>query len=302
MALRSLDNALPTTPERPKKFAKVATPLQKQYDLGINDENKAPLPETADPVIDYILSEDLKAIPDPETKIQSLMEGLDSKDWTKVCEALNNARRFALYHSSLLLPVLDKLMLVLVKAMKNPRSALCKTSIMASFDIFHSFGDTLLESSTSDAFENLLLQLLLKASQDKRFVCEEADKALKAMVESMRPLPLLHKLQAYVSHSNHRIRAKAAVSISHCVSKMGLEGMKEFGLVPLVQIAADLLKDRLPEGREAARSTVISVYKAYTEDDEQKNSELSPAELWQIFCQSNLVPIQAQSMVKIIPS
>lgn len=65
-----------------------------------------------------------------------------------------------------------------------------------------------------------LLQLLLKASQDKKFVCEEAEKALKAMVGSMAPLSLLHKLQAYVSHANLRIRAKAAISMSHCASKM----------------------------------------------------------------------------------
>lgn len=65
-----------------------------------------------------------------------------------------------------------------------------------------------------------LLQLLLKASQDKKFVCEEADRALNSMVASLTPLPLLHKLRAYVKHSNLRVRAKAAVSISTCVSKM----------------------------------------------------------------------------------
>ena len=65
-----------------------------------------------------------------------------------------------------------------------------------------------------------LLQLLLKASQDKRFVCEEADKALNTMVGSMTPLPLLSKLRVYVSHANFRVRAKAAISISNCVSKM----------------------------------------------------------------------------------
>ncbi|KAH8499589.1 hypothetical protein H0E87_014985 [Populus deltoides] len=123
-------------------------------------------------------------------------------------------------------------MLVAVKAMKNPRSALCKTSIMASSDIFKVFGDQLLDS-TINAFDNLLLQLLLKASQDKRFVCEEADRALNAMVKSVTPLPLLNKLRPYVSHSNPRVRAKAAITISKSVSKMGLEGMNEFGLVSL---------------------------------------------------------------------
>lgn len=51
----------------------------------------------------------------------------------------------------------EKVMLVLVKAMKNPRSALIKTSIMASSDIFNAFGDKiLLESTTSDAFDQLV--------------------------------------------------------------------------------------------------------------------------------------------------
>lgn len=65
-----------------------------------------------------------------------------------------------------------------------------------------------------------LLQLLLKASQDKRFVCEEAEKAMRAMAASMAPLPLLKKLKAYVHHANLRVRAKAAVAISHCAARM----------------------------------------------------------------------------------
>ncbi|CAI9118809.1 OLC1v1020425C1 [Oldenlandia corymbosa var. corymbosa] len=304
MALRSLDNALPVLPsERPKKQPKVAAAaaMKQQPDLvRVNDENKppvpAPAPSNADATIDYIPSENLKSIDDPDVRIHGLIGGLESKDWLKVCESLNDARRFALYHSSLLLPILDKVMLIIVKAMKNPRSALCKTSIMASSDIFKAFGDKLLESPVSDAYDPLLLQLLLKASQDKKFVCEEADKALKAMVESFTPLPLLHKLKSYASHSNPRVRAKAAVSVSHCISKMGLEEMKEFGLISTIQTAAELLNDRLPEAREAARSIVVSLYKALTENEEEKQ------EVWQSFCQSNLSAIHAQAMLKLVSS
>lgn len=65
-----------------------------------------------------------------------------------------------------------------------------------------------------------LLQLLLKASQDKRFVCEEAEKAMRAMATSMPPLPLLKKLKSYVHHANPRVRAKAAVAMAHCAARM----------------------------------------------------------------------------------
>ena len=76
----------------------------------------------------------------------------------------------------------------------------------------------------------------------------------------------------------------------------GLEEIKEFGLVTLLQMAADLLIDRLPEAREAARSIVFSIYKAFTENEEQNQ------EAWQSFCQTNLPPIHAQSMIKVISS
>ncbi|XP_048127345.1 LOW QUALITY PROTEIN: uncharacterized protein LOC115731849 [Rhodamnia argentea] len=300
MALRSLDNALPITPERPKKQAKVAISLLKPPRplATVNDENRAPLPPppSGDSAVEYVSSESLAAIPDPASKIHCLIEGLESKDWIQVCDWLNNARRFALYNSDLMLPLLEKVMLVLVKAMKNPRSALCKTSIMAASDFFIAYGDKLLDAANSNALDQMLLQLLLKASQDKRFVCEEADRALSVMVGSLTPLPLLQKLRPYVSHFNLRVRAKAAVSISNCVSKMGLENMKEFGLALLLQMAVELLNDRLPEAREAARSIVVSMYECVTENQDQKQ------ESWQSFCQISLPPAHVQSMIKIVSS
>ncbi|KAG9132787.1 hypothetical protein Leryth_014065 [Lithospermum erythrorhizon] len=276
MALRSLDNALPIALERPKKQPKssaISTPsLIKQTDIMNDEKPRFPcVPPRLKASIEYILSENLKPLTDPETKIQGLVGGLESKDWLVVCESLNDVRRFALFHFSILQPLLEKVLMVIVKAMKNPRSALCKTSIMASSDIFKAAGDILLElPDSSDAFQNVMLQLLMKASQDKKFVCEEAEKALKTLVDSLTPLPLLQKLRANVSHSNMRVRAKAAVSISNCVSKMEQEETKEFGLVELIKIAANMLNDRLPEARDAARKIIVLLYEAVTKDEEEK--------------------------------
>ncbi|KAI5419729.1 hypothetical protein KIW84_043769, partial [Lathyrus oleraceus] len=86
------------------------------------------------------------------------------------------------------------------------------------------------------------------------------------MVGSMTPLPLLQKLRVSVSHKNLRIKAKAAVSLSKCVSKMVNEEMEEFGMEKLIEVAADLVNDRLPEARDAARSIATSVYEAIIKD------------------------------------
>jgi len=51
------------------------------------------------------------------------------------------------------------IVLVVAKTMRNPRSALCKTAIMAAADIFNASGDKLLDPETSDAFDGLVLGL-----------------------------------------------------------------------------------------------------------------------------------------------
>nr|CAD1828467.1 unnamed protein product [Ananas comosus var. bracteatus] len=278
MALRSLDNTLPAlVAERPKKpaaKAAAAPTAEVPRDSRHNDEN-SPLPLQSQPAkaveqaVEYVTSDDLEPLQNPESRSRECV------------------------------------MVVIVKAMKNPRSALCKTSIMACADIFRSFGRLLLSSSTKEeaAFDNLLLQLLLKASQDKRFVCEEAEKALQTMAVSLPPLPLLEKLKSYVNHTNLRVRAKAAVAISKCVSRMEVEVMKEFGLATLLQAAAELLNDRLPEAREASRSIIHSIHNGFSRDNtsnENAENESSTAELWESFCSSNLPPLSVQSVVRII--
>ncbi|KAH6783053.1 hypothetical protein C2S52_008012 [Perilla frutescens var. hirtella] len=134
---------------------------------------------------------------------------------------------------------------------------------MAAADIFNAFGENLLESA-SDAFSQLLLQLLLKASQEKKFICEEADRALLSMVNSMAPLSLFQKLGAYVGHSNFRVRAKAAVSIYYCVSKMDLNSMEESWMKALLVMVLKMLKDKLPEMRGTGYKLLAPVYLAIT--------------------------------------
>ncbi|CAN8324660.1 unnamed protein product [Cochlearia groenlandica] len=302
MALRNIDNALPMSQERPKKMTK----LSKQTEICLNDENNHAA-ASIEPAIEYVASENLKPLTDPESSsIKRLMEDLASNDWIKVCESLNNTRRFALYHSSMLLPNLEKIIVVIVKAMKNPRSALCKTSIMTCSDIFKAYGEKLLEESHSKSMDDLILQLLMKASQDKKFVCEEADKALNTMVNSVsRLLLLLRKLKTYVGHRNPRVRAKAAVSTNGCVSKMEVNEMEEFGTVTIAQMAADLLSDKLPEAREAARSMVNSVYDKFTwneEEDDEEEGNSNKQEAWKKFCEKNVTGLNAQAMIKIVSS
>lgn len=139
---------------------------------------------------------------------------------------------------------------LVTKSLKNPRSAVIKTAILASADIFNAYNDQMIESLdplvSSHSLHHVdtrpifilrvvdtffffflslsviqqLVQLLLKSSQDKRFVCEAADKALVSMTTSVSPLLLLPKLQPYLKHRNPRIRAKASICYCRSVPRL----------------------------------------------------------------------------------
>ena len=74
--------------------------------------------------------------------------------------------------------------------------------------------------------------------------------------------------------------------------------MRNYGLVPLVQMSAELMKDRLPEAREAARSIVVLIYKVVMEEKDDNEEE----DKWQKFCQLNLSAIDALAMAKLVAS
>ncbi|KAJ4960179.1 hypothetical protein NE237_020089 [Protea cynaroides] len=253
--------------------------------------------EVGVPEVEYIESENLSDLDDVDTILKTLVAGLDSKDWVLVCEALNNVRRLSIFHKEAMLDMLGNVISLIVKSLKNPRSAVCKTAIMTSEDIFNAYSDHII-----DSVEPLLVQLLLKSSQDKRFVCDAAERALVAMTTWVSPTLLLPKLQPYLKHKNPRIRAKASMCFCRSVPRMGSEGIKAYGIDKLIQIAASQLSDQLPESREAARTLLLELQTVYEKSHIVAPSvESEPSEMgsWEHFCQSKLSPLSAQAVLRV---
>ncbi|XP_071713046.1 uncharacterized protein [Rutidosis leptorrhynchoides] len=215
-------------------------------------------PEVVVSEVEYIESDKLDDLEDVDKSLKVLVAGLESKDWVLLCETLNNVRRFSIYHKEALEDILENVISLVVKALKNPRSAVCKTAIMTSADIFKAFGDSII-----DALDPLLVVLLLKSSQDKRFVCEAAEKALITLTISVSPVLLLPKVQPYLKNRNPRIRAKASMCVSRIVPRLGAEGIRDYGIEKLIQLASSQLSDQLPESRESARALLLELQIAY---------------------------------------
>ncbi|KAJ1255091.1 hypothetical protein BS78_K292100 [Paspalum vaginatum] len=257
--------------------------------------------EAANVDVEYIDSENLVDLPDVDATLSTLIKRLDSKDWVMTCEALNNVRQLSIYHKEKLQELLEPLVPLVVKSVKNPRSAVCKTALMTCADIFKAYGDLMVES-----IDPLLVQLFLKASQDKRFVCEAAEAALISMTSWISPSLLLPRMQPYLKNRNPRIRAKASVCFSKSVPRLDTEGIKEFGMVKLIQIAATQLSDQLPESREAARNLALELQLFYEKSQAstsgENGGELSASpdtESWEAFCQSKLSALSAQAILRV---
>ncbi|XWS40759.1 hypothetical protein CRYUN_Cryun17cG0023200 [Craigia yunnanensis] len=252
--------------------------------------------EVANSEVEYIESENLSDLEDVDTCLEKLLPGLDSKDWVLVVETLNNVRRFSIFHREAMHSMLGDLIPLVVKSLKNPRSAVCKTAIMTSADMFSAYNDDLI-----DFLDPLLVQLLLKSSQDKRFVCEAAERALEVMTTSVSPMSLLPKLQPNLKNRNPRIRAKASMCYSRSVPRLGVEGIKEYGIDKLIQVAASQLSDQLPESREAARTLLLELQTVYEKSHDVSTtiSEHPEMSSWENFCQSKLSPLSAQAVLRV---
>ncbi|GMP29212.1 hypothetical protein CsSME_00004418 [Camellia sinensis var. sinensis] len=251
--------------------------------------------------VEYIESVNLKKVEDVDTSLKTLLARLDSKDWVLVCEALNNVRQLSRFHRETIVSMLENVIPLIVKSLKNPRSAVCKTAIMTCADIFSVYGDHII-----DSLDPLLVQLLLKASQDKRFVCEAAERTLVAMTVWVSPILLLPKLQPYLKNRNPRVRAKASMCFCRSVQQLGVEGIRAYGIDKLIQIAASQLSDQLPESREAARGLLFELQTVYekchvpsqTAASEDEDSERDMGS-WEHFCKSKLSPLSAQAVLRL---
>jgi len=126
------------------------------------------------------------------------------------------------------------------------------------------------------------------------------------MTSWISPSVLLPKMQPYLKNRNPRIRAKASVCFSKSVPRLGVEGIKEYGMDKLIQVAATQLSDQLPESREAARKLSLELQAFYEKSQASSSGEgdsspaTSPeAESWEAFCQSKLSTLNAQAILRV---
>ena len=208
------------------------------------------------------------------TTTSSIVEGIVGTNWLAQVNAMNRLRRLVAHHGvecdSLLNEHSARIFPAVIKAIKSPRSNVSKSAIMTVRDLFElspqRMGAELQEDPALKNMNGLLMVLLTKAaSNDKKFVVDEAVGALDCMCDSIEASIVLKPiLSGSTEHKNPKVRGRCFVLLrSLIVNSRDLDDLLsgEGALVSIVAACDRGTTDNTPEARECAREVMRVVFK-----------------------------------------
>ena len=245
---------------------------------------------------------------------------MDSTEWVEVINALTILRRLIVHHTSECLGELSNIMPRVVKGLRSLRSALSKTAILTLRDMYVSCAEAMLPltdlGGPTTPMNSALAQLLLKAaSNDKKFVIEEAQRALVTMSETLPCLGFFSLLAPYTEHKNPKVRGKTATAIALSFAQFQPTEAYEFGMEKILNMSARLITDNTPEARDAAKKLAIGLKTAFDNEeiaklmniqvplpvaggDEAEGEPPKQLSTWEYYCQSVLGVSKSSSFLK----
>ncbi|QDZ18618.1 hypothetical protein HOP50_02g11220 [Chloropicon primus] len=142
-------------------------------------------------------------------------------NWIAQYEAVTNARRLVVNHSSVVLPQLHALILAVKPALVELRSYTVKNTMMLFREIFCT-----LKTYADPELEHVVPSLLKKAGESstagrtkKTFLSQEADAVLSKMVANCNEVKSAQALLACSKHKSGTIRTKVIMHLHKVVSK-----------------------------------------------------------------------------------
>lgn len=285
------------------------------------------LPDGPEPVvieIEYPPTEDLQPIGSdfgtdmPTTILAETLIRMDSSEWVEAISALTMYRRLIVHTTADCLADLTQAVPRVVKALRSLRSALSKTAILTLKDMYLYCAEAMLPltdlGGPTTPMNSALAQLLLKAaSNDKKFVIEEAQRALVTMSEMLPCVGFFSLLAPYTEHKNPKVRGKTATIVALSFAQFQPAQAYEYGMDKILNIVARLITDNTPEARDSAKKLALKIKNVF--DDEgvavQMNIEVPlavavegaeepPKQLtaWEYYCQTVLGVSKAASFHK----
>jgi len=259
-------------------------------------------PEKVDIV--HVPSAKLNALPSSEVDaaLAGLGAQLAGKNWVETCNALHLSRQLVVKHKEAMGEKLAEIGPLVLACVKNLRSAMQKSALMCVCDMLDAFGDAMIPllrgpptgtggSGATALASAPVLQVLMKAAQDKRFVADEAVRALKVLGETCTPAPTQALLLPFATHKSPKVRAEAAAAMCISVARLDSEALlAEAKFSELLALGGALVSDKDPKARAAAHETLALLYSKFTATQD--------AEVWEAKCKAVLSGTAALQVLK----
>jgi len=213
-------------------------------------------------MLEELRTEDLKGLPapPPESTMRSLLEQLRSDDWGQHFDSINLLRRLVAWSDESgsdggLLGHLHSINLLLIQYADSLRSSLAKNAVVCFRELFGALGPKM------EADLDLIVPVLIKkAGESNGFICEEANKALTMMVNSVSEARAITALLASASHRNPAARAKAAAHLAKALEVMGYaKVLQSRELDRILPALPTMLGEGLSETRAAAKHIIVGL-------------------------------------------
>lgn len=225
----------------------------------------------------YTKSEDLQPCRSPDADLRRAMSELTSDSWEAQFEACNTIRRLALHHPSKLAPHLGTASHALLKLMDSLRSSVSRVALMTVTDLLKGLG-----RGMDSEIELIAPMLMKKAADTNTFLCEEATKALTAMIQNCGGTRVLTALLGCSSHKVSSIRVKAAPWLDAAVQHLGPRVAQSRELSRVFKAAVHFTQEGREEARHAGKRLVVRLYDLKAMDDRHAAGLIDDRKLQQV--------------------
>jgi len=257
------------------------------------EEGPVKLPDGVEPVSVEIVnlpSDQLQPL--EEAAVGEALEGLAgklaSKDWVVACEGLNTLRVLTVHHQAALQPQLEEAIPLAFANVRNLRSAVQKSALMALQDVVTAYHDAVVAPLSAGKPPNFL-QLLQRSAQDKRFVADEAQRLLQLMAEGCAPGLFLEAVLPFAENKSPKVRTEAAKTLKMVVYQMhtkeGNQAVKDACFPRVLKLTGKLLVDAQPGARSAAQELALKLREIHSTCEEGGEGEQTA---WEELCKKEL--------------
>ena len=156
-----------------------------------------------------------------------------------------------------------------------PIFQVCRTAVMVVGEMFHH-----LKKSMESDMEKVMLPLILKSGDTNKFLREDCNVALDAIVENSSPQKLILIVTAeFVYHKSPVVRTTVSRLLAYTVERMGvhkaLSGGKDITdkLLPAI---AKLAQDGSPDARNYAKSSLHRMLHEHSDFEKILKKSLTP--------------------------